>query len=292
MGYAMGQMSQIGSLRTDLSGGLDRLFDVEVRAVSLTEPESIEHKDVDALQGPHRLVGQRFGVCDIAQGSHTKAVDVHASVGYSNRGKGLPNQRDWRPSVESLDPNAWLRAALRRLEGIVEDVLEVALQRVDVLRRNVGRHIASPHREGSEIVDTVDVVRVDVRKPDGIDRGDPGREELQPKLGRSVHQQPALLRFDESTVPSPAISRVGRRACGAIAPYDRYPERRTCAQEGQLHRIIPCTGPTLLQAVESHVVRRPGLVEWEARSDRDRSTDLPDALGDNRLSAECGQRLV
>lgn len=292
MGYAMGQMSQIGSLRADLSGGLDRLFDVEVRAVSLTEPESVEYKNVDTLQGLHRIDGQRFGICDVAESSHTKAVDVHASVRHPHRGEILPDQRYWRSRVESFDPDSWLRAALRRPECIVEDVLEVALQRIDVLRRNVGRHIASPHREGSEIVDTVDVVRVDVREPDGIDRGDPGREELQPKLGRSVHQQPTLLRFNESTVPSPAISRVGRRACGAIAPYDGYPERRASAQEGQLHRIIPCTDPTLLQAVESHVVRRPGLVEWEARSDRDRSTDLPDALGDNRLSAECGQRLV
>ena len=129
----------------------------------------------------------------------------------------------------------WLRAAFRGLEGIVEDVAEVLAYGVDVLGRHVRRHVATPDREGPQVIDPVNVVRMDVRKPHGVDPRDARREELEPQLGRGVDEEAPMLRLDERAMARAPVARIVGRARRTVAPDHGDPEGGSGAEEGELH---------------------------------------------------------
>src|SRR5690606_11038985 len=120
----------------------------------------------------------------------------------------------------------------------VEDVREPVVQRAGAVLAGVrGQGLLAPHGEGAQVVDAVRVVRVAVGEPDRIDVRHAGGEELEPQLGRRVHEDAAraVIALEQRGVARAAVARVRRRADRAAAPDDRDPERGACTEEREPH---------------------------------------------------------
>ena len=183
-----------------------------------------------------RLVGKGLRVRHVPEITHAEAVRVDALRAAPGPDRSCaPATRTARPASKGCRRTLGFELPVGRLVGVVEDVVEVPLQRGAVLGRHVGVHVASAHREDAHVVDAVDVVRVDVGEPDRIHRVHLRREELESKLGRRVDEQASPVQLQEGPVTGPPVPGIVRRAGRAVAPDDGHPERRAGAEEGELH---------------------------------------------------------
>ena len=100
----------------------------------------------------------------------------------------------------------------------VEDVAEAARQLGERARRAVHLETGGvPHRDGPEVVDPVDVVRVGVSEEHRVHRGHARGHELETQLGRRVDQQAASPRLEQRGRATAFVTRIGRGTGDAAA---------------------------------------------------------------------------
>ena len=153
-------------------GRLHGLLDVEVRGVGPAEPEGVEHQDVHALERLQRRRREALAVGDVAQAAHPEAVHPHRAVGHHHGKEGAAHDlHRRRPRCRSWRRIRGFELPCGGLDVVVEDVPEVAGHAGPWYSvADPRRQVAPPaHREDAQVVDAVDVVRVDVREPDGVD---------------------------------------------------------------------------------------------------------------------------
>src|SRR5690606_34741684 len=88
-----------------------------------------------------------------------------------------------------------------------------------------------------EVVQAVDVVRVAVGEPDGVEPVDAGAEELEAELGWRIDEDPVrpVVALEEGGVPGPPVPRIGRGAGPARAADDGDPEGGAGPEEVEPH---------------------------------------------------------
>src|SRR5690606_33751350 len=181
---------------------------------------------------------QALGVRDVAEVAGAEADDHVLAMRHGERKHGEAGDLHGLAGADHGQAHVRLGGPFDGPVLGIEDVGEPLVQRAGAVLAGVrGQRLIAPHGEGAQVVHAVGVVRVAVGEPDRVDVRHAGGEELEPQLGRRVHQDAAraVIALEERGVPRAAVPRVRRRANGAVAPDDRDSERGAGAEERQPH---------------------------------------------------------
>jgi ribonuclease D len=233
------EVDEIRSLRTHDLGRFDRLLHVEMGRMWPAEPKSVQHQNAHTREGLQRGLRKCLGVGDVPQRAHAKAVDADGPVRHHNRLETVAENHGGFIGAERVEPNTRLGRASGRGKTVVENVREPRAQQLVVFARDKrGDVTAIASREGTKVIDTMQVVRVKVGIPHRIDVVDTRSQQLETQFRWRIDQNRAVVHLQQSSVPGSFVPDVTRGTDVAVAPDDRHTERGSGTEKCEFHESV------------------------------------------------------
>ena len=195
--------------RSDFLCRAHRLGHTEVRRVRRPE-KRVEDQDINASKRPNHIFRQLLGVGDVTEVSDAIGVDSSGSMWNGDRSHIDISDAKRLAGGNRVSAPFRLARPRKRTNRVVEDVCETVHEACDGIGRpvHVDRNVALV-RQRANVVNSVDVVRVIVREENRVHSARAGRDELQPKLGRSIDEDVRTSgRLDQSADASPLVAGV------------------------------------------------------------------------------------
>lgn len=210
----------------------------EMRRV-LRAKKGIEDEHTHTTERLERLFGKLLGVGDIAEITNPISVYGYRTMRHSHWHHLDISNREAFACCDVVRTALGLARPRQRLDRGVEDVGEPFGQPLHRVWRtiHVDGHVTSI-REGANIVNAVNVIRVIVGEEDGVDAAYISGNKLEAQLGGSVDEDAgAAIGFDQRTDSCSFVSGVSRSANITRASDLWDAKAGSCPQEGELQTV-------------------------------------------------------
>lgn len=201
--------------------------------------ERVEDEYAHPTEGAQGNFRELLGIGDIAEVSNPVPVHGDGSVRHDHRQYVDISNPETLACRHFMRANLRLAGARKWLDGFVEDVSEAPGQSLHCVWRAVhlDRYVALV-REGADIVDAVDVIRVIVSEQNGVDSAHIRRDELETQLGRSIDEDArSAIGLYERTNTRSLVPGISRPAHLTRASDLRDAKAGSCSQESEFQTV-------------------------------------------------------
>lgn len=235
MAEPVGHVGQEGELRPHSLGGCTSLLHIKMIGVWMTVPEGIEHQHPHTGQALHHLRRQELGIGDVTKRSDPKPQRTHPSVRDLQGNDVFAEEPDGRVGIDRMKEEFRTCCGLVYRSPRLKNVVKACDQGIVVIGGKIqGEGTPGSHRKDAQVVDAVQVIRMQMRKPDRIHFGNALADELQTQFGWGIDQEPPSSGKPEKGCMTVAgISRIGGRTGAALAPHHRNSEGCPRPEKGE-----------------------------------------------------------
>ncbi len=219
--------------RADAGGHFQGFVQAKVRRVG-AEPQAVQDQHVQPREQRPTFGRNFIGIRAIGQVAKAEAQHAKPAVIQPDRHDSLPQhlERVGRDAME-LQPGdrSGLVVLGPRVKRIIERFADAGLDLILAEQRELAVEII---RKQPDVVQSIDMVHMIVRKQGGVDQPDAFPQQLRPQVRRRVDQQIALGQSQRQAAPQPAIARVAAHARLATTANDRHADAGARAEKNQL----------------------------------------------------------
>ena len=229
----MRKVREICPISPDLARECYRLGNAEVGRVRCRK-QRVQNHELHAAQRVQRFFRERLGIRHVAKIADSETQDRHRPVIYLER-QNVQIADFQRLARMDRTRNRLRFAGSRKRQHRVKNVRKPRDESGQRLRGSIDRGALAPPGEGTNVIQTVDVIRMIVSQKHSIRGPDPRAEKLQPQLRRRINEKArSPVALEERAYPGSFVPWITGSANFAIASDLRNSETCAGSEESEL----------------------------------------------------------